>query len=189
MSISKQTFITIFLILILMLMLMPFVATLNDVLTRIVISLKGYAFIRDVIAPFEVRIVAVVLTLFGYTVAVDKEFIVLGSKQPFMAELIWNCLGWQSLVFFIITSVVAFGGGSFTLLSRLKTILVGFLGTFLVNILRIVAVILAYFYLGRLPAEIIHNYASLIVQIAWLFLFWWFSYSYLLVDKEMIPEK
>ncbi len=183
MSLSKQTFITIFLILIVMLTLMPFVATLNDVLTRVVIHMKGYAFIRDVIAPFEVRIVAVVLTLFGFSVAVDKEYIVLGNNTPFMAEIVWNCLGWQSLIFFIITVIVAFSGGQYTKGSKLKSIIIGLIGTFFINIFRIIAVILSFYYVGELFASIIHNYASLIVQIAWLFLFWWFSYSFVLEEK------
>ncbi|KKS04316.1 MAG: hypothetical protein UU56_C0007G0003 [Candidatus Curtissbacteria bacterium GW2011_GWA2_41_24] len=53
-NVSKDTFITLFLILVLVLLFMPFLATFNDLLTRLVINLKGYWFIREVIVPFEV---------------------------------------------------------------------------------------------------------------------------------------
>src|SRR3989338_4240384 len=90
---SRETFITIFLILVLILSLLPFMATFNDILTRIVINLKGYWFIRDIIVPFEVKMVGGILTLFGMQVTVTKEYVVLGNTQPFIAEIIWNCIG------------------------------------------------------------------------------------------------
>ena len=71
-SVSKNTFVTLFLILVLLLMFFPLMSTFNDILTRIVINLRGYAFIREVIVPFEVRMVAVILTVLGFDVGVTK---------------------------------------------------------------------------------------------------------------------
>ena len=107
-SVSKDTFVTLFLILVLVLMFMPFLATFNDLLTRIVINLRGYGFVRDYIVPFEVRMVAVVLAAMGFDVAVTREYVILGQTQPFLTEIVWNCIGWQSLLFFFITSFFFF---------------------------------------------------------------------------------
>ena len=54
----------------------------------------------------------------------------------------------------------------------------GLIGTFMLNLLRISLVVLVFYFWGKLPATIIHNYGSVILTILWLFLFWWFIYSY-----------
>src|SRR3990167_11415716 len=112
-NVSKDTFITLFLILVLVLLFMPFLATFNDLLTRLVINLRGYWFIKEVIVPFEVRMVAVVLSVMGFNVGVTREYVVLGSSAPFLAEIVWNCIGWQSLLFFIITAFVGLQGDKY----------------------------------------------------------------------------
>jgi exosortase/archaeosortase family protein len=183
MSVSKDTFVTLFLILTLVLIFMPFLATFNDILTRVVINLKGYSFIREYIVPFEVRMVAVVLAVLGFDVSVTKEYVVLGQTQPFFTEIVWNCIGWQSLLFFVITAAIGLQGDKYTNLSKIKAAIIGLLGTFLVNILRIVAVVLVAYSFGQFPAIIVHDYGSILAIIAWLFFFWWFSYSYVLEEK------
>ena len=182
-SISKDTFVMLFLILILVLIFMPFLATFNDLLTRLVINLRGYWFIREVIVPAEVRMVAVVLAGLGFEVAVTREYVILGNSQPFFTEIVWNCIGWQSLLFFAITAFIGLQGDRYTNFSKLKAALIGVLGTFLVNILRIVAVVLIAYLFGQFPAIIIHDYGSLLAVIGWLFFFWWFSYTFVLETK------
>ena len=182
-SVSKDTFITLFLILVLVLIFMPFLATFNDLLTRLVINLRGYWFIREVIVPAEVRMVAVVLAGLGFEVAVTREYVILGNSQPFFTEIVWNCIGWQSLLFFAITAFIGLQGDRYTNFSKLKAALIGVLGTFLVNILRIVAVVLIAYLFGQFPAIIIHDYGSLLAVIGWLFFLWWFSYTFVLETK------
>lgn len=186
-SVSKDTFLTLFLILTLVLVFMPFLATFNDLLTRAVINLRGYSFIRDYIVPAEVRMVAVVLAGLGFDVAVTSEYVVLGQtqEQPFIAEIVWNCIGWQSLLFFIITAFVGLQGDKYTNLSKAKAAIIGVLGTFLVNIFRIVFVVLVAFYFGQYPAIIIHDYGSILAVIFWLFFFWWFAYSFVLEEAKV----
>ena len=182
-SVSKDTFVTLFLILVLVLMFFPLMATFNDILTRIVINLRGYWFIREVIVPFEVRMVAVVLATLGFDVAVTREYVVLGETQPFIAELVWNCIGWQSLLFFMITTFVGLQGDKYTNFSKFKAAILGALGTFLVNIFRIVVVVLVAYFFGQSPAIIVHDYGSILAVIAWLFFFWWFAYSFVLDEQ------
>ncbi len=181
---SKEMFITIFLILVLMLMLFPFMSTFNDVLTRIVINFKGYWFIREVIVPFEVKMVGAILSLMGMQVTLTKEYVVIGQAEPFVAEIMWNCIGWQSLLFFITTSWVGLQGDRYTNFSKLKAFVIGLLGTFLINIFRIVIVILIAYYAGQFVAAIVHDYGSLLVSIGWLFFYWWFVYSFVLEERD-----
>lgn len=186
---TRETFVWIFSILILVLMFFPLMATFNDVLTRLVINLKAYAVVRDYIVPFEVKIVAAVLTILGYKAGVTSEYVVLSGSRPFIAEIVWNCIGWQSLLFFVITTFVGLQGDKYTNFSKLKAILIGALGTFLVNIFRIVAVVLVAYHFGQFPASIIHDYGALLVVIMWLFFFWWFCYGYVLEEKVKKVDK
>lgn len=186
--VSRDTFVTLFLILVLVLMFFPLMATFNDLLTRIVINLKGYYLIREFIVPFEVRLTAVMLSLIGVEVAVTKEYLVLGGTSAgsgrFIAEIVWNCIGWQSILFFIITVFVGLQGDKYTNISKLKAFIIGALGTFWINIFRIVIVVLVAYKFGQLPATIVHDYGSLLAVILWLFFFWWFTYSFVLEEKD-----
>lgn len=188
-SVSKDTFVTLFFILVLILMFFPLISTFNDILTRIVINLRGYWFIREVIVPFEVRMVAVVLAAMGFDIAVTGEYVVLGNPSTgpglFLAEIVWNCIGWQSLLFFGITAFIGLQGDKYTNLSKFKALLIGALGTFLINIIRIVIVVLVAYKFGQLPATIVHDYGSILAVIGWLFFFWWFTYAYVLEEKEV----
>ncbi len=182
-SVSKDTFVALFLILVLVLIFMPFLATFNDILTRIVINLRGYWFIREVIVPFEVRMVAVVLKVLGFDVGVTREYVVLGNSAPFLAEIVWNCIGWQSLLFFATTAFIGLQGDKYTNVSKVKALVIGALGTFWINILRIVVVVLTAYFFGQSAGIIVHDYGSLLAVILWLFFFWWFTYAYVLEEK------
>ena len=183
-KVSRDTFLSLFAILVLLLIFFPFLATFNDILTRIVINLRAYAFIREVIVPFEVRLVALILGGLGFDVSVTKEYVVLGQARPFVAEIIWNCIGWQSILFFAITAYIGLQGDRYTNVSKLKALVLGLLGTFWINIIRIAAVVLVAYQFGQLPASIVHDYASILAVILWLFFFWWFTYAYVLEEKN-----
>ena len=183
-SVSRDTFITLFVILVLILMAFPLMSTFNDMLTRVVINLKGYVIIREYVVPFETRLAASILYLFGAKVAVTDEYIVLGDSQPFIAEIVWNCIGWQSILFFVITALIGLQGDKYTAFSKFKAFLIGVFGTFLVNIFRIAFVVLVAYYFGQLPASIVHDYGSLLATIGWLFGFWWFVYSFVLEERN-----
>jgi len=192
---SKQTFITTLLILVVVLMLMPFITTFNDVLTRFVMRLDFYRVIQDFIVPWEVRMVGVILFPLGFKPAILGEYLAINSgplvvseAEPFLVEIAWNCVGWQSLLFFILTAWAGLQGDQYTNGSKLKAWLIGFLGTFLVNIFRIAAVSVIAYYFGQEVAIIFHDYGSTLAVIGWLFVFWWFVYSFVLTEREPIVE-
>ncbi len=101
---QKRAFLTLFSILAVLLMLMPLIATFNDFLTRVVMSFEGYKIIREYIVPLEVRLVALFLRFFGFSTSVTEEYVVIGGttgKALLLVEIVWNCIGWQSLLFFL----------------------------------------------------------------------------------------
>jgi|SRR3989344_4458791 len=189
-SFKRETFIWLFLLLVLMLVFMPLVNTFNDLLTRFIISLDAYKYIRNYVAPFEARLVGVLLWPFGFAPRIVGEYLAIGKKGPLLIEIAWNCVGWQSLVLFLLTVVIILQGNRYALPSKIKTLIIGLLGTFLVNILRITAVALLAYYFSQSVALIFHDYGSNLAVIVWLFIFWWFAHEYVLEEKEeIIPEE
>lgn len=180
---QKQTFKYILAIFSLFLVALPFLITFNDVLTRLVMRLEGYVLIQKYIIPFEIRMAGAILLPFGYKPEIVGEYLTLNNGQPFMVEIAWNCIGWQSILFFVITCAVALQGDKYKNSSKVYSFLVGILGTFLINLLRICIVVLISYHFGQSVAIIFHDYFSTLINVFWLILFWWFSYSYILEEK------
>jgi len=154
----KQTFKNIFFVLTVILILLPFLTTFSEQLTGLIQKTPLYLLIQAYIVPYEVRIVGLIMSL------------------------LWNCLGWQSLLFLLV-SLSAGLQGSFKLSSKLEVVTIGILGTFWVNILRIVFISILGGYFPSVFAVVFHDYFATLVTAVWLFIFWWFSFSFVLETK------
>jgi exosortase/archaeosortase family protein len=161
-----------------LLIFLPFITTFNEFLTRVVEKLYFYVYIEDYIVPYLSRLVGVVLIPFGLKVIGTASGLYLPDKS-LAIDIAWNCIGWQSMILVIITFVAGLQG-QYRNYSKAQTILVGLLGTFLMNILRITSVVLVAIKFGYFPAVIYHDYFSNLLIVLWLFFFWWFSYAYIL---------
>lgn len=169
------------------LLILPFVTTFNEFLTRVVMSLGLDAILEGWVVPTEVRMIAVMLRLFGIQASVSRSSLYLikgGSTLPIYIS--WNCVGWQSFILFAITLLTGLQGPH-TQRSRVETIFVGLLGTFWINLLRIVAVCVVAFFWGQLPAVIFHDYGGTIVILVWLVFFWYFATTFVL-EGEWVEE-
>lgn len=184
---QKQTFKLLFLGLIAMLVVLPFVTTFNSVLTELINRIGFYKVIQDNVVPFEARIVVSIIRPLGVPAFLapmgeQADFYFLKGREVFPVDLQWNCLGWQSLLLLLISFAVGFQG-NFTKISKLECIIVGFLGTFLINIFRMVFISVGVYYVNTIFALLIHDYFAALVTVIWLFFFWWFSYSFVLEEK------
>ena len=110
------------------------------------------------------------------TVAVIKDGV---NQYTYIA---WNCIGWQSLVILFVSLKGGLVSG-FTKSSRLEALTFALVGTFLMNLARISAILIILYYFGKQPAAFFHNYVSIVITISWLFFFWWFSYTFVLEEK------
>ena len=169
------------------LLILPFVTTFNEFLTRVVMSLGLDAILEGWVVPTEVRMIAVMLRLFGIQASVSRSSLYLikgGSTLPIYIS--WNCVGWQSFILFAITLLTGLQGPH-TQRSRVETIFLGLLGTFWINLLRIAAVCVVAFFWGQLPAVIFHDYGGTIVILVWLVFFWYFATTFVL-EGEWVEE-
>lgn len=181
MRLEKKTFGVIFAILAITLATLPFIVSLNEVLTRIIEKIKVYSLIQQTLVPIEVKMVGVLVNLLGINYGASGSVV---SANGHLAEVTWNCLGWQSLLFFLITLFVGLKNKHYTLTSKVETIMIGLLGTFLINLLRITFVVILLAFNQQLFSVVYHDYLAAIITIVWLFGFWWFSYSFVLEEKK-----
>ena len=181
---AKRTFSILFLILVFLLMFMPFITTFNELLTSFVLRFSWYRAIENYILPFEIRTVIAFLKILNIDAIGSRTTLSIVKDGVWQKMWIsWNCLGWQSGLLIIFTLFVSLQG-SYTKISKVTTISIGILGTFLINIFRISAVVLVFKYFGYLPAVFFHDYFANIAIILWLFVFWWFSYKFVLEEMS-----
>ena len=185
---QKQTFRLLFAALAIILVLLPFITTFNTVLTKIINSVGVYRVLQEKLVPWESSLIVVIVRGLG----IDAFLLPRGGRGDFVVQkgntfipvdLQWNCLGWQSLVLLIISLVTGLQG-SFTLLSRIECVLIGLLGTFLSNTLRMVFITVGVYYVNTVFALLIHDYFAALTSIIWLFFFWWFSYAFVLEERK-----
>jgi exosortase/archaeosortase family protein len=130
--------------------------------------------------------VAVIIKLAGIKglVASGQQFsmILVKGSEAIPIKLEWNCLGWQSMILLLITLVIGLRG-NYTIRSKAETLIVGILGTFISNLLRMAFIVSLAYYWNAAAAMIIHDYFASFVALVWMLFFWWFSYRYILEEK------
>lgn len=167
---------------------LPFISTFNEALTAVGMRL-GIAAPLQVIVPAEVRFTAALLSLFGvHAGAAGNQLVVWSSTgAPQILLISWNCVGWQSL-FLLGLSLFVGLRGPISWSSRLEVILIGILGTILVNLARIAIVGILAAAAGYLPAILFHDYGGTLLLVAWLFAFWFITYRWLLPGPALALE-
>lgn len=177
---EKRTFTLIFALLAVFLAILPFLVSFNEVLTHLVEKFGLYMWVQERIVPLEVKMVGVLVSPLGINYLAHSNGMTVNGTY---AQMTWNCLGWQSLLLFAITLVFGLRG-SYTLISKIEAVLIGLLGTFFVNLFRLVLIVILLAYSRPLFAVVYHDYLAAIVTIIWLFGFWYFSYSFVLEEKQ-----
>jgi len=186
-SISTLQIIVIFLCVILI--VMPFVSTFNEFITRIVMRIEAYKFIQNIIVPYEVKIVSGLLNAIGIESQSSLTRInMMKGNTPIDIFISWNCIGWQSFILFMLSAFVGLKG-PFTVASKIEVIMVGIMGTLLINIFRISFIAIIAYYFGELSAVIFHDYVSTIMVIIWLITYWTFAHQFLLHHLDFVKIK
>ena len=170
-------------------LVMPFVTTFNELLTKIIMKIELYKIIQNSIVPFEAGMIVASLKLINIdSFATLTGVSLLKNGIPINIYISWNCIGWQSVILLFMSLFVGLKG-PFTLASKIETILIGILGTILINIIRIGLVIVIAYYFGEMPAIIFHDYVSTLFIISWLIFYWLFCYRYILHHTDFVRVK
>jgi len=177
---QKRTFTLIFALLAVLLAVLPFLVSLNEVLTHLVERFRLYMWVQERIVPLEVKMVGVLVKPLGINYLAHQNGMTVNGTY---AGMTWNCIGWQSLLLLIITLIVGLRG-NYTFWSKIETVLIGLLGTFLVNMARLTLIVIILAYSRPIFAVVYHDYLAAIVTILWLFAFWYFSYAFVLEERR-----
>lgn len=185
---QKHTFKVLIAYFAVILAVLPFLVTFSAILTDLFERIGAYVWLQQQIVPYEARYVGVLLKIFGI-----QSFVTPNSVYPLALEypgknylsldLQWNCLGWQSMLMLGVTLVTGIKG-KWTTSSKLSAVSIGIVGTFLINLFRMTIIAAMAYYINNVAAYIVHDYFATFASILWLLFFWWFSYSYVLVEKN-----
>lgn len=177
---QKKTFQLLFMFFSLLLLVMPIVLTFNDILTHIIDRFYLYRILQEKAVPIQVYIIGLLVKPFGVSFIAFKD----GMKVSGLPlKISWNCLGWQSLLLFFISCIFGLGGARYSLKSKLKAVIIGLLGTFWINLIRLAFIVLLAAFARPVYRFVFHDYLAAFVTIGYLFFFWWFSYGFVLEEK------
>lgn len=177
---QKRVFKLVLAALAILMVVLPFVVSINDLLTRAIENIGWYAWVQEKIVPWEIKLVGVMVSPLGINFIAHPEGFTANGTY---ARLTWNCIGWQSLLLFLISLPVGLAAAKYTFFSKTEAILIGVLGTFLINLLRIVLTVILLVWARPLFAVVFHDYLAAIMTVVWLVVFWWFAYGFVLEEK------
>jgi len=180
-SLAKDTFKLIFILLVIILTVLPFATAFNELLTGVVENTGLYRIIQQTLVPYMSSLTAGILNLLpGLKVAVFPYGVVVNGVD---VRITWNCLGWQGFLLFFVSLLVGLKG-EYSRSSKFQAIVFGFFGTLLMNIFRLVFTAALVGWWRGLFVILFHNYFSTFVSIIWLFVYWWFVYSFILEERK-----
>ena len=163
-----------------LLLLLPAVNSVDDLLAAWLAG-TGLDRLVAVMAPLEARLAAALLGLAGINAGASGPEISVTDSSRHVTRLLvaWNCVGWQSLALLAISLVAGLQGRT-PWDVRVQVVLLGFLGTLTVNLVRIAAVGVLAAWVGHLPAVLFHDYGGTLLVVGWLFAFWGLANRWLL---------
>lgn len=183
----KKVFIYILLVFSIVLITLPFIVSFNEVLTRVVEKNLLYLWVQNNIVPIEAKMMGAILMPFGYEYAFSPTNSIIVVNGINMG-ITWNCLGWQSFLLLFVSLLVGFRG-RYTKISVLEALGIGILGTFWLNILRMLFTVLLAVHAPPIFRIVFHDYLAAGTTVIWLFIYWYFSYSYVLIEREQKPMR
>lgn len=166
-----------------MLLVLPLVTTFDELLTTMTMKSGLLSPLLSLAVP-EARAVVALLNVLGVKAqAAGGELYVWDWSGQRQAVLISTaCVGWQSLVLLALSCFVGLRGRLATE-AKLQVVVIGVLGTILVNLLRMTGVCIVAADFGFWPAVMVHDYGGTLVVVIWLFLFWAFAHRWILREE------
>ena len=110
----------------------------------------------------------------GHLVAVNSN-----SSSPLLLDVASDCTGIQGVLAFGLLGSMALIDVKAKLSRLIPLLAIGFVGVFLINILRLLVVFLAFDFLGTSIGNTVHVYAGYTLFIVWVLIFWGLAFKYM----------
>ena len=121
--------------------------------------------------PITVNTAAFMLNLLGYGTRIFPAMTVTGATRSYSAIVSWSCAGSHSLFLYSFMIMLFLRGTSITRMRKIIYVVTGAVGTFFVNIFRIIAILLAGVNSGASLAATFHEVYGEFFFIAWMFIY------------------
>jgi exosortase/archaeosortase family protein len=137
---------------------------------------------------FLANLMAEMMRRFGIQAQVDGNIVVLGdlSQNPLFLQVDGPCTGLQGILAFGMLSGLALTDLRIKTKMLVPLLLVGFVGAFLINFLRLALVFLTFEFAGVQLGQAMHAYAGYMLFLAWVLLFWSLAFRFLSSNKEQM---
>ena len=122
----------------------------------------------------SMRIIGIQASASGYVVSMNS------TAGPLLLSVEGDCTGIQGILAFGMLSTLAVLDIKAKLSRLLPLFVLGFIGAFLINIVRLFGVFLTFEYLGVALGSTVHVYLGYILFIVWVMVFWAIAFRYLL---------
>ncbi|UCC33970.1 MAG: exosortase/archaeosortase family protein, partial [Candidatus Bathyarchaeota archaeon] len=136
--------------------------------------------------PHYVQFIVVILNMMGFGAETrPPDAIMLQTVEGgLILGFVWECVGVNSMLLFSILLVVTLFEESARLRTKFLWAVVGFLGVFLMNVIRLVIIFVADIFYGSSVGGQIHYFIGYVLFISWLVIF-----LYLFSQRRVLSEK
>jgi thaumarchaeosortase len=137
----------------------------------------GTIIVLQAFVPVTTNLVAHILNVFGFQTAVSAVsngrgpgmlLSIIGEGSTYTAIVYWPSAGIQSLIIYTGIMLLFIKDTRYSLRRKVTYFVIGALGTFIVNICRIVTIMIIGLRIGRLEASVFHDYYGELFFIAWM---------------------
>ena len=149
--------------------------------------LPNYVALQDWLAA----VMASCLGALGIAATVSGHLvgIMLSDGTRVTLDISTDCTGLQGILAFGLLSTMALIGLKPRLSKTVILFAVGFLGAFLINIVRLLVVFLTFEYFGTDLGTQMHVYFGYLIFIAWVLVFWALAFQYLVPPRGSLPQQ
>lgn len=131
----------------------------------------------------SVSLLGIGATSSGHFVSMD-----LANGEPVLMDIAGDCTGVQGILAFGMLSTMTLFDFKPKMSRMIPLFAGGFLGAFLINIVRLLVVFLTFEYLGVAAGTEVHVYFGYLIFIVWVMAFWAVAFKYLAPTRGATPS-
>lgn len=148
-------------------------------------SISEVAFLQNFLA----NLITSVLNILGISTSVNGNLVTVQRVgQPLAIDA--DCTGVKGILAYGSLAVLMILDVKATKKRKALSTAIGFIGTFLVNILRLLTIFLVVYFFGIDAGMAVHTYLGYSLFIVWVLLFWTIAFKYLLkpIESHLEPD-
>jgi len=149
-------------------------------------AVPNYVVLQDWLAG----VMASFLNAFGIVASASGQLVSmrLHDQTTVLLSIEGACTGLQGILAFGMLSTMALLDTKPKATRLIIIFAIGFLGAFLINIVRLLAVFLTFEFLGVGAGDAVHAYFGYLIFFAWVMAFWALAYRYLIPPRPAVAD-